>query len=205
MIEFIYTLYTTRNYWQIQPCRYFHILQFTVTPIRVLRLHESYPGNGFITVSLSLQITNKVFFAQPNSFLTSSSQLFCQLPNPETLSVLCCNSEIQPNSNSNWVRSLGGGTNKNTASCTVACWFAGAEMCLPHICVVTRASRATENTACNTCCIVVWCHNVREAFLCCVCTGHYLATAVSLHSSCFEQIRHNIIKQTFCKYIYLDL
>jgi hypothetical protein len=36
--------------------------------IRVLSLHQSYPGNGFITVSLSLQITHKVFFSPPNSF-----------------------------------------------------------------------------------------------------------------------------------------
>jgi hypothetical protein len=33
----------------------------------------------------------KSSFAQPNSFLAISSQLFCQLPNPGTLSIVCCN------------------------------------------------------------------------------------------------------------------
>jgi hypothetical protein len=40
----------------------------------------SYPGNGFITVSLSLQFTHEAFFAQRNSFLAS----FLQLSIPKT-------------------------------------------------------------------------------------------------------------------------
>jgi hypothetical protein len=36
----------------------------------------------------------------------------------------------------------------------------------------------TENAACNTFSIVAWRLCVRDAFLCCVWTGHYLATAV---------------------------
>jgi hypothetical protein len=40
-------------------------------------------------------------------------------------------------------------------------------------------SKPTENAACNTSSIVAWRHSVRGAFLCCVCTDHYLATAVS--------------------------
>jgi hypothetical protein len=50
------------------------------TRIRVLSLHLSYPGNGFITVSLSLQITHEVFFAPPNPFLA----IILQLPIPKT-------------------------------------------------------------------------------------------------------------------------
>jgi hypothetical protein len=51
----------------------------------------------------------------------------------------------------------------------------------------------TENAACNTSSIYAWRHSVRDAILCCVCTGHYLATAVSLPpQSLFEQIRRSI-------------
>jgi hypothetical protein len=39
-----------------------------------------------------------IIFAQPNSFLAISSHLFCQLPTPETLSILCCNCQL------NWLR-----------------------------------------------------------------------------------------------------
>jgi hypothetical protein len=45
---------------------------FTVrrcTRTRILSLHWSYPGNGFITLPLLLQITHGVFFAQPDFFL----------------------------------------------------------------------------------------------------------------------------------------
>jgi hypothetical protein len=38
----------------------------------------------------------------------------------------------------------------------------------------------TENAACNTSSIVAWHHSTCDAFLCCMCTSHYLATAVSL-------------------------
>jgi hypothetical protein len=66
-------------------------------------------------------------------------------------------------------------------------------MCLPHSSVATSVARTTENAACDTSFIVAWRHSVRDAFLCCVCAGHYLATTVSLPPSfCFEQIRHNI-------------
>jgi hypothetical protein len=51
---------------------YFTVHRYTRT--RVLCLHQSHPRNGFITVSLSLQITHEVFFSQPNSFLFP---LFC--------------------------------------------------------------------------------------------------------------------------------
>jgi hypothetical protein len=47
---------------------------------RFLSLHELYPGNGFIAVSLALQITRGVFCARPNSILT----LILRLPIPET-------------------------------------------------------------------------------------------------------------------------
>jgi hypothetical protein len=81
MIGFIDNLYTqfgtTGSYSAIAiPALYRSLLH---TDTRVLGLHELYPDNIFVTVSLSLQITHEVFFAQPNSFLAISSQLFCQL------------------------------------------------------------------------------------------------------------------------------
>jgi hypothetical protein len=45
------------------------------TYTRILSLHYSHPGNWFITVSLSLQITPEVFFSQPNPFRTLILQL----------------------------------------------------------------------------------------------------------------------------------
>jgi hypothetical protein len=59
---FIDTLYTqlgaTVSYSAIADL---HTLQFTVTRTSVLSLHWSYPCNGFIIVSLSLQTTQEVF------------------------------------------------------------------------------------------------------------------------------------------------
>jgi hypothetical protein len=58
-----------------QRCRwstFFAVHRYTKT--RVLSLHQSYPGNGFITVSLSGQTTHEVCFSEPNSFLAISSQ-----------------------------------------------------------------------------------------------------------------------------------
>jgi hypothetical protein len=57
--------------------RYCYSTHFPVhrcTRIRILSLHLSYPGNGFITVSLSFQITHEVFFSQSNSFLAITLQ-----------------------------------------------------------------------------------------------------------------------------------
>jgi hypothetical protein len=36
----------------------------------------------------------EIFYAQPYFFLAISSQLFCQLPTPEILSILCCNCHL---------------------------------------------------------------------------------------------------------------
>jgi hypothetical protein len=51
-----------------------HFAVHRYTRTRVLSLQWSHAGNGFITVSLSLQITHEVFFAPYNSFLAISSQ-----------------------------------------------------------------------------------------------------------------------------------
>jgi hypothetical protein len=50
------------------------------TSTRVLSLHFSSPSNGFMTVSLALQITHEVYFAPPNSFLA----IILQLPIPKS-------------------------------------------------------------------------------------------------------------------------
>jgi hypothetical protein len=57
-------IHTTRNYRQLQCYRYSHTLQFTVAHTMGLSLPWSYPGNGFITDSLKLQITHEAFFSQ---------------------------------------------------------------------------------------------------------------------------------------------
>jgi hypothetical protein len=67
-------LHTTRDYRQLQRYRYFtHFTVHRCTHIRILSLHYSYPGNGLITVSLSLQITHEVSLHRQILFL----QLFC--------------------------------------------------------------------------------------------------------------------------------
>jgi hypothetical protein len=43
----------------------------------------------------------EVFLAQPNSFLAICSQLFCQLPTLETLSILCCSCQLRNSTDSN--------------------------------------------------------------------------------------------------------
>jgi hypothetical protein len=69
---------TTRDYRKLQRYLWSTVQYYTHT--RVLSLHWSYPGNGFITVSLSLQITHEVFFSHSNSFLT----IILQMPIPKT-------------------------------------------------------------------------------------------------------------------------
>jgi hypothetical protein len=51
-----------------------HFTVHCCTRTRVHSLHKSYPDNGLITVSLSLQIKHEVFFSPPNSFLAIYSQ-----------------------------------------------------------------------------------------------------------------------------------
>jgi hypothetical protein len=61
-------------------------MQFTVTQCPQFSLTASWQR-----ILNSLIVTGayyEVFFAQSNSFLAISSQLFCQLPTPETLSIL---------------------------------------------------------------------------------------------------------------------
>jgi hypothetical protein len=54
--------------------RFIHFAAHRCTRTTVSRLYWWYPGNGFITVSLPLQITYKIFFAQSNLFPAISSQ-----------------------------------------------------------------------------------------------------------------------------------
>jgi hypothetical protein len=60
---------------------YTHFAVHHYTRTRVLSLYWSCPGNGFIRVSLSLQITHEIFFAPPNSFLA----IFLKLSISKTL------------------------------------------------------------------------------------------------------------------------
>jgi hypothetical protein len=74
MIGFIalYAL-TIRDYRQLQCYRWStHFTVHRYTRTKVLSLHWSYPGNGFITVSMSVQFTH--IFTQSDSFLAISSQ-----------------------------------------------------------------------------------------------------------------------------------
>jgi hypothetical protein len=85
--------HTTRNYRQLQPYRYFHNLQFTVTHTSVLSLLHSplvISWQWIHDISLSLQLTHEVSFAQTNSFLAIILNNL-QLP---TLSFLCCNCQL---------------------------------------------------------------------------------------------------------------
>jgi hypothetical protein len=76
-VRVTYALYTqlgsTGNYSATAISTNFTVLRYTRT--RILSLRFSYPGNGFITVSLSLQITYEFFLSRPNSFLAIILQL----------------------------------------------------------------------------------------------------------------------------------
>jgi hypothetical protein len=72
---------TTRDYRQYSAISVnTHFAVHRSTRTRILSLHQSSPGNGFIVVSLSLQITREVFFAPSSSFLA----LILWLPIPKT-------------------------------------------------------------------------------------------------------------------------
>jgi hypothetical protein len=77
MNGFIGILFTQKSRLHaIQRYRYStHFPVHSYTRTRVLSPQESYPGNGFITVPLSLKITHELFFSQPNSFLAIILQL----------------------------------------------------------------------------------------------------------------------------------
>jgi hypothetical protein len=126
----------------------------------------------------SLTVTTahyEVFFAQPNSFLTISSQLFCHLPTPKTLSIII-----------------------------LAAWYpryiASGRTHRKHrflyCCVLIRCCRDvfTTQLLCNErsadpqrMLLATPLLLLRDATEC-VRTGHYIATAVSLSPQyCFEQ------------------
>jgi hypothetical protein len=72
-------IHSTQDYRQLQRyCWSTHFTAYHYTHTTVLSLHYSYPGNRFITVSLSLQITHEVFFSQPNYPLAIILQLSIQ-------------------------------------------------------------------------------------------------------------------------------
>jgi hypothetical protein len=85
-----------------------HFTVHRYTRTRVLSLHQTYPGNGFITVSLYLQITHGVFFSQPNSFLATAYliQILCSQAHILVVwyskhnSILCCSCQSESESES---------------------------------------------------------------------------------------------------------
>jgi hypothetical protein len=87
MIKFTDLIHSTRNYRQLE--RYRWSLHFTVhryLHTSVISVHQLYPGNGFITVSLSLQHTWSHLFAA--YFLSCHLFSIIRLPSPETFSIL---------------------------------------------------------------------------------------------------------------------
>jgi hypothetical protein len=60
------------------------------TRTRIVSLHQSYPGNGFITVSLSLQLTHDIFLAQSNFFLAISCSCQFRRLDPTLFRLLFC-------------------------------------------------------------------------------------------------------------------
>jgi hypothetical protein len=81
------------------------------------------------------------FWSRCNPRYFSSCHYSANLPTPKT----------RLSYNSSCIRSLfyslGAAPTENTASSIVACWFTAAEMCLPHLWLVTTAAMTTENTA----------------------------------------------------------
>jgi hypothetical protein len=78
-INILFTVFETIGKRELSLFPHFTVHRYTRT--RILILHYPYPGNGFITVSLLLQITHEASFAQPNSFLA----IILQLSIPKTL------------------------------------------------------------------------------------------------------------------------
>jgi hypothetical protein len=82
-------VHSTWNYRQVQRYRYFHTLQFTVTPTSVFSLLLVVSWQR-IHNSLTVIVAHyEVFVAQPNSFLAII------LPTSQTLSILCCNCQLR--------------------------------------------------------------------------------------------------------------
>jgi hypothetical protein len=135
-------------------------------------LHWSLPGNRFITVSLSFQITHEIF-AQPNSFLA----IILQLPTPETPSILCCNCQLRNS------------TDFNDLLCPVYNSSAlTAQKTQPFYCCVNSSPRKRASPIAP----------LQRLYASCIVTPPLLLrTGITwqrlflwLHSSCFEQIRH---------------
>jgi hypothetical protein len=137
-------------------CTHFTVHLYTRTT--VLSLHKSYPGNGFITVSLSLQITHEVLFAPLNPFLSIILQLpipkirlnsIPLLPSSYLARLASRNSTQFLSTELFFISTSHGPRRKQTLYCfeglfstplhsngsysIVACVFVAAEMCLPSI------------------------------------------------------------------------
>jgi hypothetical protein len=82
-----------------------------------------------------------------------------------------------------------GESTENTASSIVACWFTAAEMFAAQLRSNERDAEPQRTPLATP---IVWRLSLRDAFLCCVCTGHYLATAVSLPPQFLLWIGHSI-------------
>jgi hypothetical protein len=117
------------------------------------RIHNSLNVNSNHTWSplCTTQLLSCHYSQSPSAADSLNSLL--QLPTPEFDSILLTTTANYLNSNSSCVRSS---------------------------LYVQPRGEPTENAACNTYAIVAWCHIVRDALLCCLCTDNYLATAVSL-------------------------
>jgi hypothetical protein len=90
-----------------------------------------------MTVSLSLQITHEVFFAQPNSCLVIILPSANSGDNLDSLLQMPTSKQLNYNSSCviSTLYNLGTAPTEDTTSSIVSCLFTAAEMCLPHRCI----------------------------------------------------------------------
>jgi hypothetical protein len=171
---------------------YIHTLQFTVIHTSVLSLLCSPLVGSWQWIHNSLPVTSNHTW----SLLCTGWFLSCQLPTPETRSILCCNCHLF-----SLIFAKLNSVLSSDFSCTRSTLYSlgvdSQKTPLPlllHVdslllrCVYSTVVQQqawcgpTEKAACNTSSVIVWHHSVHDTFLCSVCTGRYLATAVSLAS-----------------------
>jgi hypothetical protein len=76
LTDTLYTQLGTTGKTALSLCPHITVHRYTLT--RVLSLHSSYPGNGFIALSLHFQIAHEDFFSWHNYFLAINLQLTTQ-------------------------------------------------------------------------------------------------------------------------------
>jgi hypothetical protein len=162
--EWIYwhLIHYTWNHRQLQRYHDFRTLQFTVMDT----LGYSAFASHILARNFNTVVTPISHMESSLHSLVPFLPLFCQLPTPETPSIL--------------ILAASGRTHRKHRFLYCCVLIQCCRDVLNAQLHINEHSAIPQRMLLATSSIVAWHHRIHDAFLCCVCMGHYLSTAVSL-------------------------